>query len=67
MATYTIILNERSAKDKALVEYLKALGVLITKVSPKRKGSLQRSMEDKQARRIERFDSSEDMFKSLGM
>ena len=47
MATYTIILNERSAKDKALVEYLKALGVLITKVSPKRKGSLQRSMEDK--------------------
>jgi hypothetical protein len=35
MATYTITLNERSAKGKALVEYLKALGVLMHKVSPK--------------------------------
>ena len=34
MATYTITLNERSAKGKALVEYLKALGVLMHKVSP---------------------------------
>lgn len=65
MATYTITLNERSAKNKALVEYLKALGVLITKVSPKRKGSIIQSMEDKQAGRIERFESSDDMFKLL--
>ena len=35
MATYTITLNERSARGKALVEYLKALGVLMHKVSPK--------------------------------
>ena len=35
MATYTITLNERSAKGKALVEYLKALGVLVQKVSCK--------------------------------
>ena len=35
MATYTITLNERSAKGKALVEYLKALGVLVQKVSRK--------------------------------
>ena len=35
MATYTITLNERSAKGKALVEYLQALGVLMHKVSPK--------------------------------
>ncbi len=35
MATYTITLNERSARGKALVEYLKALGVLVHKVSPK--------------------------------
>ena len=35
MATYTITLNERSARGKALIEYLKALGVLMHKVSPK--------------------------------
>ncbi|MBR0201969.1 MAG: hypothetical protein IJQ44_05845 [Bacteroidaceae bacterium] len=35
MATYAITLNERSAKGKALIEYLQALGVLITKVTPK--------------------------------
>ena len=35
MATYTITLNERSARGKALMEYLKALGVLMHKVSPK--------------------------------
>ncbi len=35
MATYTITLNELSAKGKALVEYLQALGVLMHKVSPR--------------------------------
>jgi len=35
MATYTITLNERTAKGRALVEYLQALGVLMHKVSPK--------------------------------
>ena len=29
MATYTITLNERTAKGKALMEYLQALGVLV--------------------------------------
>ena len=67
MATYTITLNERSARGKALMEYLKALGVLIHKVSPKEKTSYQRSQEDKLAGRIEKFSSSEEMFKSLGI
>ena len=35
MATYTITLNERTTRGKALVEYLQALGVLMHKVSPK--------------------------------
>lgn len=35
MATYAITLNERSAKGKALMEYLQALGVLISKITPK--------------------------------
>jgi hypothetical protein len=67
MATYTITLNERTSSGKALMEYLQALGVLITKVTPKKKSSYVRSQEDKLAGRIEKFSSSEEMFKSLGI
>ena len=67
MATYTITLNERSSSGKALVHYLQALGVLISKVSPKSKSSYQRSQEDIKAGRVEQFSSSEEMFKSLGI
>ena len=35
MATYTITLNERTSSGKALMSYLEALGVLISKVTPK--------------------------------
>lgn len=67
MATYTITLNERTVSGKALKEYLQALGVFISKVTPKRKSSYLRSQEDKLAGRIERFSSSEEMFESLGI
>ena len=67
MATYTITLNERTSSGKALVEYLQALGVLISKVSPKAKSSYVSSQEDKLAGRVESFSSSEEMFKSLGI
>ncbi|MBO7102656.1 MAG: hypothetical protein J6W02_03115 [Bacteroidaceae bacterium] len=67
MATYTITLNERTTSGKALIAYLKALGVLMHKVSPKAKSSYLRSQEDKMAGRIEKFSSSEEMFKSLGI
>ncbi len=67
MATYTITLNERTSTGKALMNYLKELGVLVAKVTPKEKSSYQRSQEDKLAGRVERFSSSEEMFKSLGI
>lgn len=67
MATYTITLNERTSSGKALMAYLEALGVLISKVTPKTKGSYLRSQEDKLAGRVEKFSSSEEMFKSLGI
>ncbi len=67
MATYAITLNERTANGKALMAYLQALGVLVKKISPKAKGSLARSREDKLAGRVESFASSEEMFKSLGI
>ena len=67
MATYTITVNERSARGKALMSYLEALGVLVQKISPQKKSSYIRSQEDKAAGRVERFSSSEEMFKSLGI
>ena len=67
MATYTITLNERTSNGKALMAYLEALGVLISKVTPKKKSSYLRSQEDKQAGRVEKFSSSEEMFDSLGI
>jgi len=67
MATYTITLNERTSSGKALMAYLKALGVLVSKVTPKAKSSYLRSQEDKQAGRVEKFSSSEEMFKSVGI
>ena len=47
--------------------YMEALGVLISKVTPKTKSSYLRSQEDKRAGRVEKFSSSEEMFKSLGI
>ena len=67
MATYTITINERTTWGKALMNYLRALGVIVQKVSPKSKSSYIRSQEDKQAGRIESFSSSEEMFESLGI
>ncbi|MBR7085918.1 MAG: hypothetical protein IKI47_00020 [Prevotella sp.] len=36
MATYTITLNERTNSGKALMTYLRSLGVLIEKATPKK-------------------------------
>ena len=67
MATYAITVNERSTNGKALMVYLKALGVLTHKLSQKSKSSYLRSQEDKLAGRVEKFSSSEEMFQSLGI
>jgi hypothetical protein len=67
MATYTITLNERTSSGKALMAYLKALGVLINKVPTKSKSSYIRSQEDKRAGRVEPFSSPQEMFESLGI
>ena len=52
---------------KALMNYLHALGVIVQRVPSKSKSSYIRSQEDKKAGRIESFDSSEEMFESLGI
>ena len=57
----------RTSSSKALMAYMEALGVLISKVTPKTKSSYLRSQEDKRAGRVEKFSSSEEMFKSLGI
>lgn len=67
MATYTISINERTASGKALVAYLKALGVLLHKITPAKKNSYELSQDDIREGRVESFASSEEMFKSLGI
>ena len=67
MATYTITLNERTNDGKALMAYLKALGVLVQKVKPAKKSSFEQSRSDIRHGRIETFASSEEMFESLGI
>ena len=49
------------------MNYLHALGVIVQRVPAKSKSSYIRSQEDKKAGRIESFDSSEEMFESLGI
>ena len=81
MATYTITLNERSARGKALMEYLQALGVLMHKVSPKSATKHRlydpetgEYLNDETMKAIEdahngigvtHYDSVDDMFKSV--
>ena len=81
MATYTITLNERSARGKALMEYLQALGVLMHKVSPKSATKHRlydpetgKYLNDETMKAIEdahngigvtHYDSVDDMFKSV--
>lgn len=68
MATYAIKINERTNSGRALMAYLKELGILVEKLnSKKQKSSYTRSQEDIRAGRVESFASSEEMFQSLGI
>ena len=67
MATYAITLNERTASGRALKAYLQTLGVIVSKITPKAKNRYLRSQVDKLAGRVEKFSSSEEMFKELGI
>lgn len=68
MATYAIKINERTNSGRALMAYLKELGILVEKLSTKKqKSSYTRSQEDIRAGRVESFASSEEMFQSLGI
>ncbi len=67
MATYTIEINEDTHSGRALMAYLKELGILVEKIAPKKKSSYECSQEDVRAGRVESFSSSEEMFQSLGI
>lgn len=67
MVTYTITLNERTANGKALMDYLQAQGVLVKKVSPAKKSSYECSQDDIREGRVEKFNSADEMFESLGI
>ena len=53
--------------DSGLMSYLQELGILVEKLTPSKRSSYVRFQADKRAGRIEKYDSSEDMFQSLGI
>ena len=59
MGTYTISVNERTVRGKALMEYLKALGVLVKKADTTRSKSLASSKRDVLEGKVEKFASSD--------
>ena len=67
MATYTISVNERTNGGKALMAYLRDLGVLVEKRSTVKRSSYRRSKEDVRNGRVEAFSNSEELFQSLGI
>lgn len=67
MAIYTIEINESTHSGRALIAYLKELGILVEKIVTKKKSSYECSQEDIRAGRVESFSSSEEMFQSLGV
>ena len=67
MAIYTISVNERTVRGKALMEYLKALGVLVKKADTTRSKSLASSKRDVLEGKVEKFSSSDELFASLGI
>lgn len=69
MATYSLKINERSTQGQALLAYLEALKIDVQKVPSvrMRKSGYARSMDDIKHGRIEKFESADDMCKSLGI
>ncbi len=67
MATYTITVNERTNDGRALMAYLRELGVLVEEHVKPKKSSYVRSKEDIRKGRVESFASSDEMFQSLGI
>ena len=78
MATYAITLNERSARGKALIEYLQALGVLISKITPKavnkpkeyditKTAGYREAMDDVKNGRVYHYDSLKDFYEEMGL
>lgn len=69
MSTYSITLDDRTVQGKALLAYLDALQVQLTKISTsgRRKSSLERSEEDIREGRVQRFANADEMCKALGI
>ena len=58
---------KKTNSGKALMAYLRNLGVLVEKNLNTKRGSLAKSKEDIQKGRIEEFSSSKELFDSLGI
>ena len=69
MNTYSITLDDCTVQGRALLAYLDALQVQLTKISTtgRRKSSLERSEEDIRKGRVQRFANADEMCKALGI
>ena len=67
MATLTLHYDGRNKTALCIVEMLRSLDIFHITEQPTSKGSYQLSQEDIRAGRVETFDSSNDMFQSLGI
>ena len=68
MTTYSVTLNERSAFGKSVALHLRsleALGVMIEKLTPIRRGSYYRSQEDIRAGRVYEAKDGRDMLNQI--
>ncbi len=79
MATYTIALNERTSSGKALTAYLNSLGVIIDKVTTKKKpkpdptlmsreeffAKIDRSRQQAREGKVTRIENKEELKKFL--
>jgi hypothetical protein len=67
MATLTLHYDGRNKTARSIVEMLRSLDIFHITDHPTGKSSYQLSQEDIRAGRVETFDSSSDMFQSLGI
>ncbi|MBP5365535.1 MAG: hypothetical protein J6Y82_06390 [Bacteroidales bacterium] len=67
MSIFSITLNENTKKGKALLSYLKAIGIIVQEVPKTDKSKYVSSQADKRKGRVEKFDTPDELFNFLNI
>ena len=65
MATYTVTINERTNAGRQLLNYLLGLGLIMERVTSKKKTGLEEAEEDIREGRVYTASSAADLFNQL--